>query len=87
LKSAPGAEVRDTANQSFFKADLDTFGGNSGSGVFDQGTKKLIGVLVRGDTDYEKDPSGKCTIAHVCPRYSDCRGEDVTRIGLVPAIP
>jgi len=87
LKYAPGASVQDTSNPGYFKADLDTFGGNSGSGVFDQATKKLIGVLVRGDTDYVKDPSGKCMQAKVCPRYADCRGEDVTRISAVTNFP
>ncbi len=87
LKYAPGAEVRETENGGFFKADLDTFGGNSGSGVFDQATNKLVGVLVRGDTDYEEYKPGHCMIAHVCPRYADCSGEYVTRISVVPALP
>ncbi|MGA7324261.1 MAG: serine protease [Rhodomicrobium sp.] len=86
LKYAPGAEVRDITDPGFFKADLDTFGGNSCSGVFDQAANKLIGVLVRGDTDYKLDPSRKCKIAHVCPRYSDCRGEVVTRISAVTSL-
>ncbi len=85
LKYAPGAQVRDISNPGYFKADLDTFGGNSGSGVYDQATKKLVGVLVKGDTDYKKDPAKQCMIAHVCPRYSDCLGEDVTRVSVVTA--
>jgi V8-like Glu-specific endopeptidase len=81
LKYAPGARVRDNANPAFFVADLDSFGGNSGSGVYDQATKKLIGVLVRGDTDYARDYANNCNRVHVCPR--GCRGEDVTRLSLV----
>ncbi len=82
LKYAPGAHVRDDSNPGFFVADLDTFGGNSGSGVYDQATKKLIGVLVRGDTDYLEDKTKKCWRVHVCPQ-NGCRGEDVTRISVV----
>ncbi len=81
LKYAPGARVRDNVNSAFFVADLNSFGGNSGSGVYDQATKKLIGILVRGDTDYVKDYANNCNRVHVCPR--GCRGEDVTRLSLV----
>jgi hypothetical protein len=84
LKFAPGAHVRDDSNPGFFVADLDTFGGNSGSGVYDQATKKLAGVLVRGDTDYLQDKANKCWRVHVCPQ-NGCRGEDVTRISVVQA--
>ncbi len=35
----------------YFEATLDTFGGNSGSGIFDQ-SLNLVGILVRGETDY-----------------------------------
>jgi len=83
LKYAPGAEVRDNSNPAFFVANLDTFGGNSGSGVYDDATKSLIGVLVRGDTDYVADQSKNCRRVNVCPS-SGCRGEEVTRISLVP---
>ncbi len=64
LKYAPGAHVRDVANPGFFVAELDTFGGNSGSGVYDQATKKLVGVLVSGDADYVEDKAKKCWRVH-----------------------
>jgi V8-like Glu-specific endopeptidase len=83
LKYAPGASVRDESKPGFFVADLDSFGGNSGSGVYDQATKRLIGILVRGDTDYIEDKANRCWRVHVCPR--GCRGEDVTRIAIVQA--
>jgi Trypsin-like peptidase domain len=83
LKYAPGAEVRDITNPTFFVANLDTFGGNSGSGVYDQTTKKLLGILVRGEADYVRDQRKNCERVNVCPK-SGCRGEDVTRISLVP---
>lgn len=38
-----------------FQADLDAFGGNSGSPVFNKTTRLVIGILVRGQSDYEVD--------------------------------
>ena len=75
LKIAGGAKVRDgrAASTDYFVANLDTFGGNSGSGVFRADTGKLVGILVRGDEDYEADPSG-CTRVHTCSD-DGCGGE------------
>lgn len=84
LKYAPGAHVRDASKPGFFVANLDSFGGNSGSGVYDQATNKLVGILVRGDTDYVEDKARKCLRVNVCPA-NGCQGEDVTRIGVVQA--
>jgi V8-like Glu-specific endopeptidase len=81
LKYAPNAPVRDI-KQTFYVAELSTFSGNSGSGVYDQATRKLAGVLVRGEVDYLKDTAAKCQRVHFCPR-GGCRGEDVTRIDIV----
>jgi hypothetical protein len=83
LKYAPGSRIRDTAANAYFVANLDTFGGNSGSGVFDAQTRDLIGVLVRGETDYFMDDADNCRRAYPCTD-TGCRGEDVTRISLVP---
>lgn len=38
-----------------FVTNLDTFGGNSGSAVFNARTLEVEGILVRGETDYVKD--------------------------------
>jgi V8-like Glu-specific endopeptidase len=82
LKYAPGAIVRDNSDPNFFVTNLDTFGGNSGSGVYDETSNRLIGVLVRGETDYVADQAKSCFRANICPT-SGCRGEDVTRISTV----
>src|SRR3712207_7230060 len=58
-KIADGARVV-RANASFFEADLDTFGGNSGSPVFDARTNTVLGLLVRGATDYRA--RGSCNV-------------------------
>ncbi len=83
LKYAPGAGIRQINDPVYFVANLDTFGGNSGSGVYDAATQELVGILVRGDTDYVKDEAQNCLRVNICPT-SGCRGEDVTRISLVP---
>ncbi|MCX5792348.1 MAG: serine protease [Elusimicrobia bacterium] len=86
LKVAAGATVRDSSKKGYFVADLDTFGGNSGSPVFNASTKKIEGILVRGDTDFIKSPAGCTTMATY--EQTGGRGEDVTKIGeLAGSIP
>lgn len=78
LKVASGAAVRSNSASSYFVANLDTFGGNSGSPVFSEagGVYRVEGILVRGETDYQSN--GSCCRVLVCPN-TGCRGEDVTR--------
>lgn len=78
-KIADGANVRTNTNKYYFVATLDTFGGNSGSAVFDSTTGVVEGILVRGETDYVNDPVQNCYRPKVC-KVTECRGEDVTRI-------
>ena len=68
---------QDLFQLAFFVANLDTYGGNSGSPVFASDTNRVEGILVRGETDFEQTPAG-CQISLVCPT-SGCRGEDITR--------
>jgi ricin-type beta-trefoil lectin protein/trypsin-like peptidase len=75
-KYAPGANVRDNGPAAFFIANLDTYGGNSGSPVFDAQTHLVEGVLVRGENDYVLQ--GACWVSLACPA-TGCRGEDCTR--------
>jgi hypothetical protein len=76
-KVAGGAEVRNNTPTPFFVANLDTYGGNSGSPVFNSATHKVEGILVRGERDFRQQ--GNCQVSLVCPT-TGCRGEDVTRI-------
>lgn len=78
-KIAAGAIVRDNSNDYFFQSNLDTFGGNSGSAVFDAETGTVEGILVRGETDYVYDSTRGCRVPKQCTNEG-CRGEDVTRI-------
>jgi S1-C subfamily serine protease len=75
-KYAPGARVRDNAPGPFFIANLDTYGGNSGSPVFNTNSGRVEGILVRGENDFVSN--GTCYVSLVCPT-TGCRGEDVTR--------
>lgn len=82
---ADGAQVRTNDNPFFFQANLDTFGGNSGSAVFDAETGVVEGILVRGEEDYKYDEENKCYRVFQCDN-DKCRGEDVTRITMIPEL-
>ncbi len=82
-KIADGANVRSLAGK-YFIANLDTYGGNSGSAVFNVKTEEVEGILVRGDTDYVPGPNG-CQVSNVC-KNDGCRGEEVTYITNVPGL-
>ena len=75
-KFAGGAAVRDNTPTAFFVANLDTYGGNSGSPVFNTATREVEGILVRGEADFVMQ--GSCRVSLVCPT-TGCRGEDCTR--------
>lgn len=75
-KFADGAKVRTNTNSAFFVANLDTYGGNSGSPVFNSDTHEVEGILVRGETDFVA--KGNCNVSLVCPD-TGCRGEECTR--------
>lgn len=78
-KIAGGATVR-TVSEDYFVANLDTYGGNSGSAVFASTTGEVVGILVRGENDFVRQ--GSCYVSQKC-QDSACRGEDVTRVDKV----
>ena len=72
--------VRNNTNGAFFTANLDTYGGNSGSPVFNQMTGVVEGILVRGLPDFSLGEA--CFQSNVIP---DLFGsEAVTRITVIP---
>jgi len=79
-KVAGGAAVRDASPNGYFVANLDTYGGNSGSAVFNARTGLIEGILVRGENDYVW--KGSCRVSNVCPD-TGCRGEDITKLSSV----
>jgi V8-like Glu-specific endopeptidase len=84
-KIAAGAVVRGNSNPVFLVSNLDTFGGNSGSAVFDSKTGQVEGILVRGEQDYVYDSAQGCRVPKECTNEG-CRGEDVTRITNIKAL-
>ena len=81
LKISGGASVREVKAQHLV-ANLDTYGGNSGSAVFNGSTGEIEGVLVRGEADYIWQ--NNCRASNRCSN-TGCRGEDVTLIKQVLA--
>ncbi len=82
LKVAGDAKVRSSKfMRAHFTTDLDTFGGNSGSPVFNVRTKLIEGILVRGGTDFVKSPEG-CTISYSVGQ-NDGKGEAVTHVSVL----
>lgn len=77
-KIAGNAVIRSNSHPDYFVANLDTYGGNSGSPVFNALTHEVEGLLVRGQSDFT--PLGDCVASLVCP-MEGCRGEDCTRMG------
>ena len=90
--SQDGAEVlqiragprdsRDHANVHTVVTNLDSFSGNSGSGVFNGDTNEMVGILVEGGEDWEITAAG-CSVAHTCHmdplrlHQAGCPGEEV----------
>jgi V8-like Glu-specific endopeptidase len=79
FKIDSGGSVRDAraSTLDYFVASTDTFGGNSGSGVYEMGGYTVAGILVRGETDYVAN--GGCNIVNKCSE-AGCRGEDITYV-------
>ncbi len=89
LKIADGAAVKSTAT-TFFEADLDASGGNSGSPVLDRKSLEAVGILVRGGgtgggvIDFEQG----CLRS---PRYNDVDGylggfPQITNVAMLPVV-
>lgn len=81
-KISVNAMVRNNNFKSYFVSNTDSYGGNSGSPVFDAKTGQLEGILVRGEQDYAINYSEGCYVSKICTD-TGCRGEDITRITLI----
>ena len=75
-----GGSVRENWMLSYFSANLDTFGGSSGSAVLNLENLVVEGILVQGEVDYVDDPSGTCIRSSVCPDTGCPLWEDSTRV-------
>lgn len=88
-KIAGNAQVRKNSDANFFVANLDVFGGNSGSAVFTAGSSTVEGILVRGEEDYvvvDGPDGGRCRQVNQC-LDSGCSGEEVVKMTVVEGIP
>ena len=74
-----------SVNDVFFVTNLDTYGGNSGSAVFNATSKLIEGILVRGETDYNYDRTLNCRVSNRV-LSNEGRGEDVTLIKMVKGV-
>lgn len=88
-KIAGGATVRDNGPASFFQANVDAYGGNSGSAVVNATTLEVEGILVRGNPDFVN--AGGCVASNECPDSGCPTWEAATRVTefqhLIPQIP
>lgn len=80
LKVDTGTIIDSNPLLSFFKAEIDTFEGSSGSPLFDS-KGELIGILSTGMSDFSEDDiyevqqNGGCIRYHRCDKTKDCFGE------------
>ncbi|NOJ77583.1 serine protease [Myxococcus xanthus] len=81
LKIDSGGIVRNgrASPLDYFTATTDTFGGNSGSAVYDMSSHTIAGILVRGEADYVVQ--GSCYVVNECSQNgTDCDGEEITYV-------
>lgn len=83
VKVAGGATVRDPSPKGYFVANLDTYGGNSGSAVFNARTGLVEGILVRGENDFIS--KNGCRVSNVVSADGG-RGEDVTNVAELTSV-
>lgn len=55
-----------------FESEMDTFGGDSGSPVFDSGTGEVIGITSSGHADHYHDGVNTCRQLKVCKPGDNC---------------
>ena len=79
MKSVRNGTVRDNSAKHSFVLNIDTYEGNSGSGVFIDlgGVPVVVGMLTSGSKDFVLS-SQACKRSRVC-EAEDCRGETATR--------
>jgi hypothetical protein len=77
MKLAPNAVFRSEIDQNFFVINSDTYGGNSGSPVFNTISHEVEGILVQGYQDFKLN-TGQCFISFLCP-FNGCSGESVSK--------
>ena len=78
-KIEAGGEVKDANGTTpFFMANVDAYGGNSGSMVLNRTTGVIEGILVRGNQDYVSGPGG-CLLSNQCPDSGCPTWEEISK--------
>ena len=86
LKIASDAFViRNKSGEPFFIANLDTFGGNSGSPVINTESYQVEGIVVSGMPDYALSEDATCIQVNRCPDSGgvNCAGEIATKMEML----
>jgi len=99
LKFAAGAKIKlmneeelKTPLKSFLRkenymtANLDSYGGNSGSPVYNFNTKKIEGVLIQGAEDFELNEEEGCLVSRKVSNKHRNVFEKILRINKIPGI-
>jgi len=83
LKVADNASITNVSMKESFLSDLDTFGVNSGSPVFNAATGQIIGVLSGGAVDFKDTPNGCREVA----AYEQGAGQEyVTKLSVMDTL-
>lgn len=64
-------------------AQVDAFGGNSGSPITHADSGELLGILVEGEEDFVDDKAAGCKRARKCHTGASCGSEKVLRISAI----
>lgn len=82
LKLATGVVIEGNPNAVYFRTNLDTYGGNSGSPVFNQ-NGALEGILIQGHQDYARTSAGCIASVKCISNGNLCLGERVLKAHLI----
>lgn len=91
LKLDVGKILRNSSQSNFIEVAVDTFGGSSGSGLFNS-KNELIGILSRGSDDfleediYRVQTFGGCISVNRCSNGSTCLGERFYKASLIKEV-
>lgn len=80
-KYADGKVTQNRPGGLYFYADIDAYGGNSGSPVFNARTGALEGILISGEEDISPTKEG-CQATHHCDG-NGCLGEMVLKMSMI----
>ncbi len=82
LKISRYGEILGEDDELSFQVNVDTYGGNSGSPVFDVKTMKVLGILVAGEPDFTYNTAQKCSQSR--HYYSErWKGERAYRVDVI----